>query len=646
MKLLSRTLLFGFATLTLIASFSLSAQRKWINEYQEELAKDPQDTALVDVLNFLSQAYYPIDSDSVLFFAEQALAYSDEIGYVRGRSYAFHHMAIYHSWEGKYDTAMVYYEKSLAIKEAIRDTVSIPFTLNNMGGIYYQQGNYAKALFYYQRSLKLKIANGWNEAVSGNLNNIGLIYLKQKNYDQALDYLNRALEMKRKASYGPGQASTLQGIGLVYLNQKKYEEAITWFSQAYHMYDSLGEKCDIVTSALNLGESFFELDQMQDARNYLQQAYDRAVKCKNQLIVSQSLLILGKIYAKEGRLQVAEEAMLESYRFSDSNDLKEKASNAAEELYKFYRAKGDISKALEFIEIEKKLRETLFNEELTEELTRLELNHAFDMERDSLEFQKKAELLTVNTRLERQRVTQYITIFVLLIAIIFGFVVYRYYRLSQKAKSGLQKKNEIISEALEEREVLLKEIHHRVKNNLQVVSSLLNIQSKYLGDQPAQKAVLEGRDRVQSMALVHEKLYQSDNLSQLNVKEYLEELVVTLFQSYDVSEDRVQLKSEIGAIHLSIDLTMQIGLIINELISNALKYAFPAGRNGSIHLVFKKNQEVHELEVSDDGIGISEPEDLKRSYGYRIIQSISRGLNGKISMQYENGTAFKLSFTG
>ena len=233
-----------------------------------------------------------------------------------------------------------------------------------------------------------------------------------------------------------------------------------------------------------------------------------------------------------------------------------------------------------------------------------------------------------------------------MITVIFSVVIYRYYKLGKKARGILEHKNKTISETLNEREVLLQEIHHRVKNNLQVVSSLLNIQSKYLNDESARKAVLEGRDRIQSMALVHEKLYQSENLSRIDVKEYLEELVNTLFQSYDVSEDRIKLASNIGSIDLSIDTTLQVGLLINELVSNALKHAFPAEKHGTISLSLIKKDDVHEVEVSDDGIGINSPDDLEKSYGYRIIRSISRGLNGTILMsdQAEKGTTFKLMF--
>ncbi|MEL6560973.1 MAG: sensor histidine kinase, partial [Bacteroidota bacterium] len=133
--------------------------------------------------------------------------------------------------------------------------------------------------------------------------------------------------------------------------------------------------------------------------------------------------------------------------------------------------------------------------------------------------------------------------------------------------------------------------------------------------------------------------------SKINIKEYLEELAATLFRSYDVSEDRIKLSSKIEAVDLSIDATMQIGLIINELISNALKYAFPDNMNGTVSVSLSKDSNGHQLEISDDGIGIASPDDLKKSYGYRIVRSISRGLNGTIDLDHHKGTTFRLTFT-
>ncbi|SMD32791.1 Two-component sensor histidine kinase, contains HisKA and HATPase domains [Reichenbachiella faecimaris] len=596
-----------------------------------------KDTTEVDALNRLAQTYYYSKDDSTRVLAELANKLASEIKYTKGRSHAFHHLATYYSIRSELDSALVYYEKSIEAKSGTKDSLLIAGTLNNLGATYYKKGNYTAALKAYQRALKLRLDKGDSARAAYTLGNIGLIYLDQKNYDLSLNYFNQTLDIQKSISDLDGQAAALSNIGTIYLGQENYGEALIFCKKAYDIFSSIGEKCQSLTPASNLGRAYLMQNQKEKALKYLELVYTEAKDCDNPVLISLASLEIGIIHAEKKLFQQAEREMLESYLIAERHELKEKMQKSAHELYVLYQSIGNTSKALEFLEISDKIKDQMFNEDLTEQLTRMELNFAFEQERDSLEFQKQSELVSIHAKLKQQHLIQYATIIGLMLAIIAVIVIFRYYILSQKAKNKL-------AEALDEREVLLREIHHRVKNNLQVVSSLLNVQSKYLNDELAKKAVLEGRNRVQSMAIVHEKLYQSDNLSNINVKEYLEELANTLFKSYDISEDRVKLSSKIENVELTIDTTIQIGLIINELISNALKHAFPENKIGAVCLSLRKKNNVHELEVSDNGVGIASPDDLLKSYGYRIVRSISKGLNGNISIQHEKGTRFLLTF--
>lgn len=594
------------------------------------------DTTEVDALNRLSQSYYYSKDDSTRVLAKLANELATAINYSKGRSHAFHHLATYYSIRSELDSALLYYNKSINAKKGTKDSLLIAGTLNNLGATYHKKGNYIAALETYQKALRLRLIKGDSTRAASTLGNIGLMYSAQKNYDLALDYFNQALQMNQSISNLDGEAAAWANMGIIYMGQEKYAEAKEVCAKAYDIFISIGEKCQSMTPASNLGRAYQKLGQTDEALKYLQLVYEESKACDNPELISLALIEMGGIHAEKDLRQKAEAEMLESYEIAIEHKLIHKTQKAAEELYKLYKSMGRKAEALKYLEISDQIKDQMFNEDLTEQLTRIELNYAFEQERKSLEFQKQTELIAINAKLERHRLVQWVTGLGLAVALLVVGVIFSFYRQSQKAKNKL-------ADSLDEREVLLKEIHHRVKNNLQVVSSLLNVQSKYLNDELAKKAVLEGRNRVQSMAIVHEKLYQSDNLSHVNVKEYLEELAHTLFQSYDISEDRVKLTSEIEAVDLSIDTTIQIGLIINELVSNALKYAFPEN-NGAIYLYLRKKDELHELEVSDNGVGIASPDDLQKSYGYRIVRSIARGLNGNISMEHENGTCFRLTF--
>ena len=207
---------------------------------------------------------------------------------------------------------------------------------------------------------------------------------------------------------------------------------------------------------------------------------------------------------------------------------------------------------------------------------------------------------------------------------------------------------EKIRTSLHEKEALLKEIHHRVKNNLQVVSSLLGLQSRTISDPEHRKMFEESQNRVYSMALLHESLYQSENLSQIDFPEYIRQLAAHLFRSYGASGGRIHLRTELDAIALNLDAAVPCGLIVNELISNSLKYAFPDGRQGEIHIGLHGQPEGRaKLVVGDNGVGLRSDLDwtTTRSLGLRLVRSLAQQLGAQIELKSDVGTQVQLVFS-
>ena len=207
--------------------------------------------------------------------------------------------------------------------------------------------------------------------------------------------------------------------------------------------------------------------------------------------------------------------------------------------------------------------------------------------------------------------------------------------------------DEAIRASLREKEVLLKEIHHRVKNNLQVVSSLLGLQSRTITDGPTKKMFQESQNRIHSMALIHESLYQSENLSKINFPAYIDQLSAHLFRSYVADPDRVRIVASVDDVRLPIDIAVPCGLIVNELVSNCLKYAFPNGRRGQIQISMHEDERrrIH-LEVADDGIGLPEGIDLSstKSLGLRLVRTLADQLGGTIEMTSAPGARLVITF--
>jgi PAS domain S-box-containing protein len=204
-----------------------------------------------------------------------------------------------------------------------------------------------------------------------------------------------------------------------------------------------------------------------------------------------------------------------------------------------------------------------------------------------------------------------------------------------------------LKSSLREKEILLKEIHHRVKNNLQIISSLLNLQSTHIRDPRALEVFKEGQGRVRSMALIHEKLYQSDDLARVDFYEYISNLAAYLFRSYEVNSGAVRLNVESEDVMLGVDTAIPCGLIINELVSNSLKHAFPGGGGGSINIRLRPaDSERLTLAVSDDGIGLPPGFDVRNtpSLGLQLVNTLARQIGGEVEVTDGAGAEFKITF--
>ncbi|WP_217901543.1 sensor histidine kinase [Pseudanabaena sp. SR411] len=212
-----------------------------------------------------------------------------------------------------------------------------------------------------------------------------------------------------------------------------------------------------------------------------------------------------------------------------------------------------------------------------------------------------------------------------------------------------RKQSEAQLKAAYDREVvLIKEIHHRVKNNLQIISGLLYLQFRQVEDADAQAIIQSCRDRILSMALLHEKLYRSQDLENIDFIGYIRSLSLSLEGSYASSSTSISLNIEAETVKVDLDIAMYCGLIINELVSNALKYAFPEGRSGQITIEFHQDAaDTYMLIVRDNGIGMTEAINLKhaKSLGLQLVYSLAtKQLKGQISLEHRGGMAFKISF--
>lgn len=309
---------------------------------------------------------------------------------------------------------------------------------------------------------------------------------------------------------------------------------------------------------------------------------------------------------------------------------------------------GDYKDAFIYAERKAFITDSLLNRNSIEAFKEAELQREFDQKRfeDSLQTlgrQQKQELV-FQKAIGDERQMKMIILAVLLILLIVIVFIYVSLRRKKAVNKELAEKNEIIAKALDEKQVLLKEIHHRVKNNFQIISSLIELQSREIDDEQFQNLAKEGQNRIQSMALIHQKLYQNDDLN-VELADFLNKLVGNIQAIYRLSsvETSVDIKDQFS---VDIDTAIPLGLILNELITNAFKYAFNDSKQNELKVELIAGTEFHELTISDNGSGLPHSIDLDKanSLGLRLVKRLVRQLQGKLDYQTNNGAVFRIKF--
>jgi PAS domain S-box-containing protein len=211
----------------------------------------------------------------------------------------------------------------------------------------------------------------------------------------------------------------------------------------------------------------------------------------------------------------------------------------------------------------------------------------------------------------------------------------------------LKRNEEQIKASLKEKDALLKEIHHRVKNNLQIISSILSLQEARVSDPASREVLADSRNRIKSMALIHERLYRSNNLSSIDFSEYIASLLSHLSSSYGANNGRVTVRTDIESLSLNIDIAIPLGLMVNEIVTNSFKHAFPGEATGEIFVALHKAKDgKYLLTVGDNGVGMPAGFDIERttSLGLQLVQALSQQTNSEITIERAQGTVFKIAF--
>lgn len=523
--------------------------------------------------------------DSALHWFQLAQMGFEANGDQKGLANLFTKFRWVHNYLGEYEKALEYAFKALAIYEQLQDESGIAIAYSYVSEIFYSQEKYQASADYAQKGYDIQKRLGMQDDLAYSCQNLGDAWLLIGDYDKALAFQNEGLALRRTLRNDLDIALSLNSRGNVLKYMKRYPEALADYQASLDMARQTGFPALVQACISNIGDVLNLLGRYREALPYHLER-QRGIRESREYVDAP-----------------------ENYRL----------------LAEAYGGIGQYDSAYHFQKLHSAIKDSLLTEETSARMSELQTQYETA--------QREAKIAVQEEKLGEQRTAIWAIAAVLLVALIAGVLLWHLSR-------QLRQRNE-------EKEFLIKEIHHRVKNNLQVLSSLLYLQSRHIEDETALDAVREGQSRVDAMGLIHQKLYMGNNLAAVDMRDYLNNLGDTLLDAFRLHDDRVEIIYHLEPLHLDVDTAIPLGLIVNELLTNSLKYAFPDGRQGKVEISLWKNQSGKLcLKVADDGVGQAAAADLKNStsFGTSLVQMLSKKLKGTPQVLQGEGYATVIAF--
>jgi two-component system, sensor histidine kinase PdtaS len=540
-------------------------------------------------------------TDSVLIYSQKVLQLSEAANYKKGIARSAGTIGRMYMDRGDYPQSLHHLFKSLGIYESLNDQSGMLIQLGNIGVVYNNQGDNSKALDYYFKALKIAQALKDKEHASIQYCNIAIIYSTQFIFPKAKEYFLKALEMDKELNNTEGIARNLNNLGNIYSDQNFHKEAIDYYLKALATSKELNDDRLKINFLVNLGNEYANTQQYKKAEDYL----------------SQSAKLLDKIDDLDFKKQF--EKILSSFYEGIEND------KLALVHYKKY--------------IE--LKDSIYNEDNTKKIVKAEMNYEFDKKQAATKFENDKIIykLEAENKLQKQ---------LRLFLVIFIFLALGLLFLAKRAYDNKKRIAEFMGSENDRKEILLQEVHHRINNNLQIISSLLSLQANNSEDEKLQGYLKQSQNRIQSLSVMHELLYQNDSHLQINMKEYLNKV---MDYHKDVIENlpiRADVILDIADIGFPTKIAVPLALIVNELVTNSIKYAFNDQENGKICITLlpdKNEKDKWWLKVSDTGKGLPvETKMRKDSLGLRLVSIMTKQINGVLHKSNQEGAAFEIEF--
>ncbi|WP_461137690.1 tetratricopeptide repeat-containing sensor histidine kinase [Spirosoma pomorum] len=577
----------------MLLSFSSGNARAQVSLLPDSLANAPDSVKTWNLREIGDSLIFAINFPLAKQAFDQALAIARASGNRPDIGICYRGLGYWYENIGDYQRAITNYQQALRLFRQAGYTREIPKTMSFISFCYVQLGNDKQAEQYTRQGLKLAEAYGQTKWVIAFYEELAKISGHRKQFDEAERYTNRVLAYYAKQKDSLAYHISLLNASLLYKNMGQFARSEQGFRQLLRFSKRPGGDETLYGYGLvNIPSALIPQGKLSEAETFCQQALAWVKKTGANKLPMQE-----EVYGH---------------------------------LYHIAEARGDYKLALNYYKQQIANRDSLQNETMKRQLSEQETRFQTQ--------EKEAQIRQLDDKNEQQ--SRWIWASISGIILLAGLAGVLYVQ-SQRLRTSQTK----VQAQSDQMALMMRELHHRVKNNLAVISSLLKLQSTRLDDEKAVQAVRTGQQRVEAMALIHQKLYQTDNVTRVNMRDYLRSLAESLIVAYGYRPNEVDLRINVEVEELEVDVAIPLGLIANELFTNALKYAFSESQHPQL-IIRMRNHDGITLEVQDNGPGILaadwQPTDKGKSFGKRLVYLLTEQLEGKLELSRQNGTLIRL----
>ncbi|ALM50464.1 hypothetical protein AMR72_17160 [Flavobacterium psychrophilum] len=560
---------------------------------------------------------------------------------------------------GNMEAAKIDLESSLALyQECNYKKTQRVYSL--LGMAYLQMGIYKESLENSLHAVKLVEDNHDNSVLTAEIYNyVAITYNQLRDIKRSNEYFQKAYGISSRFKERELNTMILTNIIQTFIHLNKNKEAIFYLKKLEKEIDEMDESSRTLLIARAL-RVYTEVSDFKSANKYYNEAIKKVKKREsgnNLNVILYPAIISYQI--KSSQYNEARNYVAHYKKISEKNKDKKKLQEIHLMLFRLDSIESKFLSAINEYKLHEAYKDSLFSEEKNKQIAELQIKFETEKkDKNLLVKEQQNTLLRKQSELQKSKLSEanllknisfasMVLFLIIIILLLAGYrIKYKTNRILQSQKEEINHKNMTLQKLVVEKEWLLKEIHHRVKNNLQMVISLLKVQSHHLKDPAVIYAMRESQNRIYSMSLIHKKLYQSENPMSVNMAVYIKELVEYFESTFDMGR-RIQFSVDIEAIELNTSQAVPLGLILNEAITNSIKHAFVNKKMGLISLSFKYiNENYLKMSVMDNGVGISEDlNDFKfKSLGMKLIQGFSTDLDAKLLIRNENGLIIDIEF--